>query len=88
MEYFVYILECKDKTLYIGYTNNLEKRVLSHNNLKSGAKYTKGRRPVVLVYFENYKTKSESLKREIILKKMTRTEKIDLIKKAGGLPPA
>ena len=81
MKYFVYILECGDKTLYIGYTNDLEKRVLAHNTLKSGAKYTKGRRPVKLVYSEKFKTKSESLKREIALKKMTRKKKLEIISK-------
>lgn len=81
MKYFVYILECRDKTLYIGYTNDLKKRILAHNNLKSGAKYTRGRRPVALVYSEKFKTKSESLKREIALKKMTRKKKLNLIDK-------
>jgi len=79
MEYYVYILECSDKTLYTGYTNDIKKRVLAHNNLKSGAKYTKARLPVVLVYSEKYKTKSEALKREIEIKKMTRKEKLEII---------
>ena len=79
MEHYVYILKCKDKTLYTGYTNNLAKRVLAHNKLKSGARYTKARRPVKLVYFEKYRTKSKSLKREIIVKKMKRSEKLKLI---------
>ena len=79
MKYFVYILECKDKTLYIGYTNDLEKRVKAHNELKSGAKYTKGRKPVKLVYSEKYKTLSEALKREAKLKNFTRKQKLELI---------
>jgi len=79
VEHYVYILKCKDKTLYTGYTNNLAKRVLAHNKLKSGARYTKARRPVKLVYFEKYRTKSKSLKREIIVKKMKRSEKLKLI---------
>ncbi len=54
MSYFVYILECKDKTFYVESTNDLEKRVYSHNNLKSGAHYTKIRRPVVLKYFKKW----------------------------------
>ena len=79
MEHYVYILECSDKTLYTGYTNNLEKRILSHNELKTGARYTKSRRPVKLIYSEKYKTKSESLKREIAIKKLNRGEKLKLI---------
>lgn len=79
MEHFVYILECSDKTLYIGYTNDLEKRVLAHNTLNTGAKYTRGRRPVKLKYFEKFETKSLALKREAVLKKMTRKEKIGII---------
>ena len=80
MKYFVYILECKDKTLYTGYTNDLKKRVQAHNILKTGARYTKARRPVQLVYREIFKTKSEALKREIAIKKLSRKEKLKLIK--------
>lgn len=79
--YFVYILECADKTLYIGYTNDLEKRIKAHNKLKSGAKYTKGRKPVRLVYSESFKTLSEALKREAKLKSLTRKQKLELINK-------
>lgn len=81
MKYFVYILECADKTLYTGYTNDLLKRELAHNNSKLGAKYTMARRPVRLVYFEKFETKSEALKREVVLKKMTRKQKFDIISK-------
>jgi len=77
--YFVYILQCADNTLYIGSTNNIEKRILTHNTSKVGAKYTKARRPVVLQYFESFDTKSEALKRECALKKLTRTQKLELI---------
>ena len=80
-KYYVYVLECADKTLYIGYTNNLGRRVLAHNNLKTGAKYTKARRPVKLVYSEKYKTLSLALKREFALKQTTRQEKLQLINK-------
>lgn len=80
MPHFVYILECSDKTLYTGYTNNLEKRVIAHNTLKTGAKYTKGRRPVKLVYSKKFKTKSEAMKREVEIKKMDREEKVYLMK--------
>jgi putative endonuclease len=79
MKYYVYILECADKTLYTGYTNDIKKRVLAHNNLKTGARYTKARRPVILVYSEKFKTKTEAMKREYVLKQMTREEKLVLI---------
>jgi putative endonuclease len=78
--YFVYLLECSDHTYYCGYTTDLEKRVLAHNTLKSGAEYTKARRPVKLVYSEEFATLSEALIREIAIKKLSRTEKIALIK--------
>lgn len=81
MKYFVYILECSDKTLYTGYTNDIKKRILAHNNLKTGARYTKARRPVQLVYSQKFKTKSEALKKEIIIKKMMRSEKLKMIKR-------
>ncbi len=80
MDYFVYILQCKDKTLYTGSTNNLEKRLKAHNELKSGAHYTKIRRPVKLVYFEKYNNKNKALLRELEIKGLTRFEKINLIK--------
>lgn len=79
MPHYTYILECNDHTLYIGYTNNLEKRVTDHNTSKRGARYTKPRRPVQLRYFEAYKTLSEALKREAALKKWTRGQKLALI---------
>ncbi|MDY4796962.1 MAG: GIY-YIG nuclease family protein [Floccifex porci] len=77
--YYVYILECYDKSLYTGYTNHLEKRIKAHNEGK-GAKYTKGRRPVSLVYFETFQTKSEALKREYAIKQFSRKKKLELIK--------
>lgn len=76
--YFVYILQCRDKTFYIGYTNDLDKRVNVHNQ-GLGAKYTRGRIPVKLLYFEVFKDKSKALKREFALKKMTRKQKEKLI---------
>ena len=79
-KYYVYVLECADKTLYIGYTTDLKNRVLAHNSLKTGAKYTKARRPVKLVYSEKFKTLSQALKREFALKQMTRSEKLELIR--------
>ena len=78
--YFVYILLCADKTLYVGSTNKLEERVYTHNNLKSGAHYTKIRRPVVLKYFEACKNYSVARKREGEIKRLTRDKKKLLIK--------
>lgn len=80
MPYYVYILRCKDGTLYTGYANNLEKRIHDHNFSKTGAKYTRARRPVKLIYSENYRTLSKALKREIAIKKLPRTGKLLLIK--------
>lgn len=79
MNYYVYILKCSDDSLYTGSTNNLEKRFLKHNESKQGAHYTKIRRPVVLVYSEEYKTVSEALKREIEIKSLSRKKKLNLI---------
>lgn len=76
--YFAYILCCADTTLYIGSTNDLEKRLHAHNHLKSGAHYTKIRRPVTLVYKETFETASEAKSREAKLKQLTRAEKLAL----------
>ena len=77
-EWFVYIVECSDKSLYTGITNNLENRIKTHNEGK-GAKYTRARRPVVLKYYETASDKSSASKREIALKKLSRNQKIKLI---------
>lgn len=79
MAFFVYILKCKDETLYVGSTNDLEKRLHAHNNLKSGAHYTKIRRPVELVYSKKYKTYADVRRKEGELKRLTRDEKLNLI---------
>ncbi len=76
--HYVYILECKDTTLYTGYTNNLEKRIVTHNKGK-GAKYTRYRLPAKLIYYEEFSTKSEALKREHAIKKFSRAKKLELI---------
>lgn len=76
--HFVYIVRCSDNSLYTGYTNNIEVRINKHNAGK-GAKYTKTRRPVVLVYQEMYETKSEALRREYEIKTFTRQRKLKLI---------
>jgi putative endonuclease len=77
--YYTYILKCSDETLYVGSTNDLEKRLHQHNNLKSGAHYTKIRRPVVLVYSEVCDSLKLSRSRELELKKLSRKEKLELI---------
>ena len=79
-DWFVYILECSDKTLYTGITNNLENRLEQHNHGQDGAKYTRARRPVKCVYKEKQKNRSEATKREFAIKKITRAEKLKLIK--------
>ncbi len=84
INYYVYILKCKDTSLYVGSTNDLEKRLHAHNHLKSGAHYTKIRRPVSLVYSKKCKTYAEVRKREGELKALTRQEKLELIKKGTG----
>lgn len=78
---YTYIVECKDKTLYTGWTNHLQKRIKTHNDGK-GAKYTKSRLPVRLVYYEVYKTKQEAMRREYEIKQLTREQKKKLIEKA------
>lgn len=75
---YTYILKCKDNSLYTGWTNNLEKRIEAHNTGK-GAKYTKARLPVELVYYEEFETKEDAMRREYAIKKMTRKEKEKLI---------
>lgn len=76
---YTYIVECSDGSLYTGWTNDLEKRILAHNSGK-GAKYTKTRLPVRLVYYEEFLTKEEAMNREYRIKRLTRQEKIKLIK--------
>lgn len=75
---YTYILRCSDGTLYTGWTNDLVKRVEAHNSGK-GAKYTKTRRPVELVYYEIYDTKEEAMSREYHIKKLSRSEKLNLV---------
>lgn len=75
---YVYILQCADGTLYTGWTTDLESRVAAHNK-GTGAKYTKPRIPVTLVYSEVFGSKSEALKRELEIKKLTRVQKLKLI---------
>lgn len=79
MKYFVYILECADRTLYVGSTNNLRKRVKEHNDLKRGARYTKLRRPVKVVYSEKFRTLLEAKRREREIKNWRREKKLALV---------
>ena len=81
--HYVYMLKCKDDTYYTGYTNNLEKRIQVHNEGK-GAKYTRGRGPVELVYFEEYGDKQTAMRREWEIKQLTRSEKEILIQEWKG----
>lgn len=76
--HYIYIVECSDGTLYTGYTNNIEKRLQAHNS-NNGAKYTRGRTPVSLKYFEEFDNKSDAMKREAQIKKMRRGKKLLLI---------
>lgn len=80
MTYFVYILECADKTLYTGITTDLKRRIAEHNDGKLGAKYTSARRPVKLVYSKKFKNRSLASKAEAQIKKLKKTEKLKLIK--------
>ena len=75
---YTYIVECRDGSLYTGWTTDLKKRISVHNAGK-GAKYTKSRRPVKLVYWEELETKEEAMKREYAIKHMSRTAKLKLI---------
>jgi len=74
---YTYILKCSDESLYTGWTNNLEKRIADHNSGK-GAKYTRGRGPVSLLYYETFETREEAMRRENEIKKLGRNEKIRL----------
>ena len=75
---YTYILKCADGTLYTGWTNDIEKRIKDHNAGR-GAKYTRSRTPIELVYFETFETKQEAMKREYAIKHMGRAKKEALI---------
>lgn len=76
--YYVYLLRCADGTLYAGFTNDLARRLAAHNAGR-GAKYTRGRRPVELVYWESFSNKSSALRREYAIKQLPRRQKLTLI---------
>ena len=87
MAYSLYILKCSDGTYYTGITTDIERRISEHNgHAPKGAKYTSARRPVELVYRTVFSTRSEALKEEIRIKKLTRAEKQTLIAEAAQLP--
>ncbi len=85
MTYWVYILRCADGTLYTGCTNDLSRRLAAHNAGK-GAKYTRSRRPVELVYREEVPDKSAALRREAAIKGLSRGEKLALIQRLENAP--
>jgi putative endonuclease len=87
MPWHIYIIECKDGKLYTGITNSLTHRIKSHNS-GNGGRFTKYRTPVKLHYSEDYPTKSEALKREAAIKRLTRAEKIELISSPRPILPA
>jgi putative endonuclease len=79
--YFVYILKCNDGTLYTGITSDIGRRIKEHNSSKLGAKYTKVRRPVILVYSKEFTDRSTAMIEEARIKKLTRSEKLNFIGK-------
>ncbi|WP_099469264.1 GIY-YIG nuclease family protein [Konateibacter massiliensis] len=79
---YTYIVKCSDNTLYTGWTNDLDKRLEAHNS-KKGAKYTKSRVPVELVYYERSESKEEAMRREWEIKHLTRAQKEKLITKTS-----
>ena len=83
MTYYTYMVRCRDGSLYTGYTNDLDNRIETHNSGR-GAKYTRSRLPVELVYFEEFSTKEEAMSREWHIKRLKRLQKEKLI--AGSLP--
>ena len=78
-QWFVYIVECADRTLYTGITNDLQRRLAQHNSGKA-ASYTRGRRPVTLNYYELAANRADALRRELTIKHMTRATKLDMIR--------
>ncbi|ADJ13616.1 GIY-YIG nuclease family protein [Halalkalicoccus jeotgali] len=78
MTHYVYVLECADGSLYTGYTTDVERRVAEHD-AGEGAKYTRGRTPVSLVYTESFETRSDAMSREYAIKRLSRAEKEALV---------
>ncbi len=81
--HYIYLVRCSDDSLYCGWTTDLKRRIDAHNgHIPGGAKYTRGRRPVTLVYSESFHQKQEAQRREYAIKRMTKTKKLGLIKGA------
>ena len=81
--HYIYLVRCSDDSLYCGWTTDLKRRIDAHNgHIPGGAKYTRGRRPVTLVYSESFHQKQEAQRREYAIKQMTKTKKLGLIKGA------
>ena len=79
--HYIYLVRCSDDSLYCGWTTDLKRRIDAHNgHISGGAKYTRGRRPVTLVYAESFHQKQEAQRREYAIKRMTKTKKLRLIK--------
>ncbi|HBH46570.1 MAG: endonuclease [Candidatus Jacksonbacteria bacterium RIFOXYC2_FULL_44_29] len=85
--YYLYILKCADKTLYTGITLDLRRRIREHNFSKLGAKYTYARRPVKLVYAKKFRTRSTASREESRIKRLSRAEKLVIVKKFKGREP-
>ena len=83
--YHLYILKCADGTLYTGITVDLKRRMMEHNSSARGAKYTRGRRPVTLVFSKKYRTRSAASVAESRIKKLSRREKLAVVKKYGSM---
>lgn len=77
-KHYIYIVKCSDDTLYTGYTNDIFSRLKKHN-LGIGAKYTRGRTPIKLKYYEEFENKSDALKKEYAIKKLSKNKKIEYI---------
>lgn len=81
--HYIYLVRCSDDSLYCGWTTDLKRRIDAHNgHISGGAKYTRGRRPVTLVYAESFHQKQEAQRREYAIKRMAKTKKLRLIKGA------
>ncbi|MBL4903150.1 MAG: GIY-YIG nuclease family protein [Desulfocapsa sp.] len=78
--WFVYLLRCCDNSIYTGITTNLDQRIHEHNHSEKGAKYTRGRRPVTLLYHEKMTSRTEASQREYQIKQMKKSEKEQLVK--------
>lgn len=77
--WYMYVVECSDRSLYCGITTDVQRRLSEHNSSKSGAKYTRSRRPVMLVYAEEHENRSSALKAEASFKRLTRLQKIEIV---------